>query len=99
MTFDDIRAAYPHLGFNVYAMDAGEVVTLEAIGVNGETWSWAAPTLAAAIAKAFPSSVVPQVPLGAGSSPARQATAEGVDAFVRTPESGGTAETTGSVFD
>ncbi len=54
MTLDEARAAYPHLGMAVYAFEPGGAVTLEVHAPNGETWTFSAPTEAAAIALAFP---------------------------------------------
>jgi hypothetical protein len=54
MTFDDLRAAHPDLVFNVYAMEPGGAVTLEIIAPGEPPYTFAAPTLAEAIAEAFP---------------------------------------------
>lgn len=52
-SLDDLRAAFPHLGFALYAIDPTEPVTLE-IHSGGEVYSFTAPTEAAVIALAFP---------------------------------------------
>lgn len=54
MTFDELRAANPGLGFAVYAYDPGGDLTLE-IHDDGERFAFTGPTLQAAIDKAFPS--------------------------------------------
>lgn len=53
MTFDELRATRPDLGFAVYAYTPGEPVTFEILA-GGDTFTFVAPTLDAAIAAAFP---------------------------------------------
>ena len=53
MTLDDLRALRPDLGFAVYAYIPGEPVTLEVLA-GADTFTFAAPTLDAAIEAAFP---------------------------------------------
>lgn len=53
MTFDDLRAKFPTLGFGIYAMDPGKGVALEVY--DGEqVFQFSGKTLQAAIDKAFP---------------------------------------------
>lgn len=54
MTFDDARAAHPHLGFAVYAYEPGGAVTLECITPDGQTHIFTGPTAQAALDLAFP---------------------------------------------
>lgn len=54
LDFDRVRAAFPLLGFGVYALEGGDV-TLEVHAADGRLFRFAAPTLAACLAKAFPS--------------------------------------------
>lgn len=51
---DDLRAALPDCGFALYAYEPGGPVTLEVITPDGETFTFAGPTAAAAIARALP---------------------------------------------
>lgn len=51
--FDAIRARLPHLGFAVYALQPGDPVTLEVLA-DGQAFTLTRPTLAAALARAFP---------------------------------------------
>jgi hypothetical protein len=53
MTIDDARAAYPHLGFAVYAYDPRDDVTLE-IHSAGDVFTFTAPTVSDALLAAFP---------------------------------------------
>ncbi|MGF7008137.1 hypothetical protein [Aminobacter sp. BE322] len=53
-SLDELRAAYPHLGFAVYALEPGGTVTLEVHTPDGQLFTWSAPTVDAAIARAFP---------------------------------------------
>lgn len=57
---DALRAKYPHLGFAVYAYDPLGPVTLECINVEGKSFKFEGPTLAAAIAAAFAEDVEPE---------------------------------------
>lgn len=61
MSLDEARAAFPHLGLAVYAYDPGGPVTVE-VHANGETWTFEAPTFAAAMDRAFPSLARPPEP-------------------------------------
>ena len=54
MTFDDIRAAMPELAISVYALEPSGVVTLEIITPDGAIYTFTGPTLAEAVAVAFP---------------------------------------------
>lgn len=54
MTFDEARAAYPAWSFGVYALDPGAGLTLEILTGDGQTFSFEAETLAAALLLAFP---------------------------------------------
>lgn len=53
MTFDEARAAFPHLGLAAYAYEPGGPVTLEAIS-EGQSFTFVAATLQDAINRAFP---------------------------------------------
>lgn len=55
---DAVRAAYPHLGFAVYAYDPGGPVTLE-IHDGGTVFTFRAATEAEAVALAFPAALEP----------------------------------------
>ena len=50
---DELRAALPHLGFALYALEPGEPVTFE-IHDGDEVYSFRGATEREAIAKAFP---------------------------------------------
>lgn len=69
MTFDELRAAYPLLGFALYAYEPGDVV-LEIVAPDGEMWTLRGPTAAGVIA-------------AAGASPVRAApqTVQEIDIF------------------
>lgn len=54
MTFDELRALHPQLGFAVYAYEPGGAVTLEVHAPDGQTYEFTGPTLEAAIEAAFP---------------------------------------------
>jgi hypothetical protein len=54
MTFDDLRAAFPHLGFAVYAYAPGGEVTFEIHAPEGEVFMFKAASLDEAIVAAFP---------------------------------------------
>ena len=60
MTLDDARRAYPGLGMAVYAIEPGGKVTLEVYADDGQIFSFAAPTEAAALAAAFPPEPEPE---------------------------------------
>jgi hypothetical protein len=53
MTFDEARAAFPAMQFAAYAYEPGGPVTLETI-VDGESFTFEAPTLQEALDRAFP---------------------------------------------
>ena len=55
-TLDDLRNAFPHLGYGLYALDPSGPVTLE-IHLDGEVYDFTAASEAAAIALAFPAAV------------------------------------------
>ncbi len=59
MTFDEARAAFPQMIFNVYAFEPGGSVTLETI-VGGESFTFTGDTLQAALDRAFPPVVEPE---------------------------------------
>lgn len=64
MTFDELRAAHPQLGFAVYAYDslaAGGPVTLEIRTPVGEHFSFPGATLIDCVNLAFP--YVPPAPV------------------------------------
>jgi hypothetical protein len=61
-SLDDIRAAFPHLGLALYAMEPGQPVTLEIHTPDGKMFTIRAKTEAAAIAKAFPPDDPEQIP-------------------------------------
>jgi hypothetical protein len=50
---DAIRQRFPHIGLAVYAFDPGGDVTLE-VYAEGQVWPFTGPTLASALARAFP---------------------------------------------
>lgn len=52
--FDDTRARFPHLGFAIYAFEPGGPVTLEVLSADGQRFTLTRPTLATALARAFP---------------------------------------------
>lgn len=52
-SLDDLRRAFPHLGFAVYAMDPADPVTLE-VHADGEVYAFTANTWAEALRLAFP---------------------------------------------
>lgn len=53
MTFDELRAERPDLGFAVYAYEPDGPVTLEVLAAEGQ-FTFRGPTLADAIETAFP---------------------------------------------
>lgn len=53
MTFDDLRAAHPALGFAVYAYEPGKGVTLSVMD-GDETFEFHGATFADAVNAAFP---------------------------------------------
>lgn len=59
MTFDELRAANPDLAVSLYALEPGGLVTLEVITPDGQAFTFAAETAAAAIEKAFPAEPAP----------------------------------------
>lgn len=58
MTFDELVAANPHLGFCVYRVEPSDPTTLEVID-GEETFTFTGATLQAAIDKAFPVAPAP----------------------------------------
>jgi hypothetical protein len=52
--FDALRADLPHLGFAVYAMEAGGAVTMEVFTPDGSIQSVTRPTFAECVASLFP---------------------------------------------
>lgn len=68
-SLDDLRERFPHLGFAVYAFEPGGPVTLEIHAPGGHVFPVIRPTLAAAIATAFPEVDVPD-PAPPGPAPA-----------------------------
>ena len=59
---DRLRAAFPHLGFGVYAYDPDGGVTLEVHLPDGRTPSTTADSLEACIEQAFPDFLNPEPP-------------------------------------
>ena len=57
--FDEIRSENPDVAINLYAMTPGGDVTLEVITPDGQNFTWAASTAAAAIELAFPAEPTP----------------------------------------
>ena len=55
--FDEIRLAWPTLGFAIYAFTPGEPLTLEVHDVDGKIYTFMGKTAAQAIAAAFPQDV------------------------------------------
>lgn len=62
MSIDDLRSEYPRLGFALYALEPGMPVTLEVHTPEGGLYTFTAPSVAAAIDRAFPATQ-PAVPL------------------------------------
>lgn len=58
---DLLRAAKPDLGFAIYAMEPGGLVTFE-VHAGGEVYTFVGETLEAAMTTAFPVSVEPPAP-------------------------------------
>lgn len=54
MTFDEIRAAYPHLGLAVYAYEPGQAVKVEVIAADGSRFELDGPTLDSVLSALFP---------------------------------------------
>lgn len=61
-SLDELRKAYPHLGFAVYALTPGGVVTFEVIAPDNAPFAFEGPTLAAAVAAAFPPDATQDAP-------------------------------------
>jgi len=59
--FDTLRAENPDLAMNLYAMEPGGSVTLEIITPDTKTYTFTAPTAAAALALAFPEPTRPTI--------------------------------------
>ncbi len=59
MTFDEARAAFPAMIFNVYGFTPGGPVTLETI-VDGVSFTFTGNTLQAALDRAFPPVAEPE---------------------------------------
>ena len=53
-SLDGLRAAHPHLGFAIYALEPGKAVTLEVHTPDGQVFTWLAPTEEAVLIQAFP---------------------------------------------
>lgn len=53
-SLDELRKAYPHLGFAVYALTPGGLVQFEIVAPGDQFFAYEGPTAAAAIAAAFP---------------------------------------------
>lgn len=62
-SLDELRAAYPHLGFAVYALTPGGPVTFEILAPDGTVFPFEGPTLSAAIIAAFPPDRKPPAPM------------------------------------
>ena len=63
MTFDELRAAHPLLGFAVYAYEPHGTVTLEVHAPDGATFAFPLATLQAAIDTAFPTPQIQPSPI------------------------------------
>lgn len=61
-SLDDLRAQYPHLGFAVYALTPGGVVTFEIHTPDSKVFSFEGPTLNAAVLVAFPPEEIAALP-------------------------------------
>ena len=59
MSLDDLRKRHPQLGFAAYALTPGGLVTLE-VHDNEQVFTFEGPTLAAAVAVAFPKPKPPE---------------------------------------
>lgn len=64
MNFDEARAAYPHWGFSIYALEPGAAVTLEIMADDGTLFTFTGPTLASALDAAFPPEPINETPPG-----------------------------------
>jgi hypothetical protein len=60
-SLDEARAAYPHLGMALYAMEPGQPVTLEVHTPDGQMFTFRARTEAGALARAFPIEDEPEI--------------------------------------
>jgi hypothetical protein len=58
---DDLRKAFPKLGFAIYAMDPAGQVTFEVYDSDGEVYTFTGATEAEAISNAFPPKPEPVV--------------------------------------
>jgi len=54
MTFDELRAAKPDLGFALYALEPGKGVAFEVHTPDGQVFGFTGETAQAAIDTAFP---------------------------------------------
>lgn len=61
-SLDDLRAAFPHLGFAIYALDPTGPVTLEVHTPDGQVFPVVRRSLDAAVERAFPSPPEPAIP-------------------------------------
>jgi hypothetical protein len=82
---DELRAAYPALGFSLFAMEPGEPVTLEIYTPDGQVYSFTGATVAAAIQRAFPKPVV-QPPAAQYKEPAPDFAAKRKEAAALLPQ-------------
>lgn len=62
MTFDELRANNPDLGFALYALEPGGPVTFEAYTHTGQVFTWIDKTAEGAIRQAFPPQEDPPAP-------------------------------------
>lgn len=67
--FDEIRAAFPALGFAIYAMEPGGHVTLEVYAPDGQTFSFEGQSEDAVLARAFPITEPAQEPVSPPEPP------------------------------
>ncbi len=61
--FDELRSAFPHLGFALYALEPGGSVELEIHASDGQIFPFRGPTLAAVLRAAFPPVIAEPEPL------------------------------------
>lgn len=64
MTLDEARAAFPALGFSVYALEPGAPVTMEVLTPDGEVFTFTGPTEQAVLDAAFPPEPIAEPPPG-----------------------------------
>lgn len=62
-TLDDIRTNFPALGFSLFGMEPGQVLTLELYTPTGEVFSFVGMSVAEVMRKAFPQLPTVQEPV------------------------------------